>query len=109
MIGEKIYKNKNDLKRYTETANWCNANGAYIVDQGDYYEVLPVNHSDKEKAQIEIISLKDFLSNTDYTVIKCYELGLEMSEEYPEVYKKRVEARKRINELESLFINEEQK
>lgn len=107
MIGEKIYKNKKDLKRYTDIANWCNANGAYIVDQGDYYEVLLANDSDNEKAQIEIISLKDFLASTDYVVIKCYELGLDMSEEYPEVYKKRSDARKKINELESLFIKEQ--
>ena len=41
MIGTKLYKNqKSDMAKYTDTAVWCNANNAHIVDQGDYYEVV---------------------------------------------------------------------
>lgn len=40
MIGNKLYKgNKEDIAKYTATAQWCNANNAHIEDKGTYYEV----------------------------------------------------------------------
>jgi len=40
MIGTKLYKNnKEDMAKYTATAQWCNANNAHIEDKGLYYEV----------------------------------------------------------------------
>ena len=51
----------------------------------------------------EYSSLKYYLSSTDWVVAKCYELELTVSEQYPEIYKKRVEARARINELEKII------
>ena len=40
MIGTKLYKgNKDDMAKYTATAQWCNANNAHIEDKGSYYEV----------------------------------------------------------------------
>ena len=40
MIGTKLYKgNKDDMAKYTATAQWCNANNAHIEDKGTYYEV----------------------------------------------------------------------
>ena len=41
MIGTKLYKgNKEDMTKYTATAQWCNANNAHITDMGEYYEVV---------------------------------------------------------------------
>lgn len=40
MIGTKIYKN--DMKNYTECANWCNGNNATIEDKGEYYECVAI-------------------------------------------------------------------
>jgi hypothetical protein len=40
MIGTKLYKgNKDDMAKYTATAQWCNANNAHIEDKETYYEV----------------------------------------------------------------------
>ena len=40
MLGKKLYKNnKDDMAKYTATAQWCNANNAHIEDKGSYYEV----------------------------------------------------------------------
>ena len=38
---------------------------------------------------------------TDWVVAKCYELGLTVSEEYPDIYALRVAARTQINELQA--------
>ena len=57
----------------------------------------------KMKAEEEIAELKNYLSETDYCVIKCMELGLSISTAYPEVHQKRTEARSRINELETAY------
>ena len=44
MIGTKFNKplQNVDLSAYSEAAEWCNQNGAMIVDQGDYYEVCEI-------------------------------------------------------------------
>ena len=60
MIGKKIYKpledpyiyneygaktknpSESSSDKYSELASWCNKNNAMIVDQGDYYEAVPV-------------------------------------------------------------------
>lgn len=48
----------------------------------------------------EMNTLKNYLTETDYTVIKCSELGLDFATTYPEVSAERAKARTRINELE---------
>lgn len=65
--------------------------------------------SEEQEAQVErieasneITELKAFLANTDYHVIKCYDLGLVYQETYPDEAQKRQKARDRINELERL-------
>ena len=40
MIGTKLYKKTDDMKRYSKTAMWCNSHNAHIEDKGDYYEVV---------------------------------------------------------------------
>ena len=42
MIGTKFYKKNLDNKAYFDGAQWCNANGAMIVDQGDHYEIVAI-------------------------------------------------------------------
>ena len=69
----------------------ANGDGTYTIEANEPYVKMP---------QEEIAELKQYLSDTDYTVIKCMEQGLSMSDLYPEVLAKRVEARARINELE---------
>lgn len=57
MIGTKIHKT--DMKDYTKTAVWCNANGAYIADKGDYYEVVAIPAPALDEVKVEkITSLK---------------------------------------------------
>lgn len=59
--------------------------------------------TEKEKAEREILELKSYLSETDWVVVKCMEMGLIPSSAYPEITTKRTEARERINTLESTF------
>lgn len=66
-------------------------------------KAIPVHIETPEE---EIERLKRYLTSTDYTVVKCMESGLSMSETYPEIHQKRTEARARINELEALFESE---
>ena len=40
MIGTKLYKKTDDMKRYSKTAMWCNTNNAHIEDKCDYYEAV---------------------------------------------------------------------
>ncbi len=60
-----------------------------------------VNESDE--LLFEKVSLKSYLTSTDWVVAKCYELELKVSDTYPDIYQKRGEARTRINEIDSLL------
>jgi len=62
--------------------------------------VNPRQPSEQELATREIQELKQYLSDTDFTVIKCQELGLNYANTYPNEAQKRAEARDRINFLE---------
>lgn len=59
--------------------------------------------TEAEKAQDEIMSLKSYLNKSDWKAIKASELGVPLSEIYPDDSTKRSEARARINELEELL------
>lgn len=81
--------------------NWNN--GMIIVNDVNTNLPIAVNPpqpSEKELATMEIQELKQYLSDTDYTVIKCQELGLNYANTYPNEAQKRAEARDRINFLE---------
>ena len=60
-------------------------------------------YTEEELAQREISSLRQYLSETDWTVIKCMETGVSLSSLYPEISEKRTAARNRINELEAQY------
>ena len=60
-------------------------------------------YTDEELTRREISSLRQYLSETDWTVIKCMETGVSLSSLYPEISEKRTAARTRINELEAQY------
>lgn len=81
--------------------NWNN--GMIIVN--DVSTNLPIATpppapTQEDLAKVEIQELKQYLSDTDYTVIKCQELNLDYKNTYPNEAQKRAEARDRINFLE---------
>ena len=55
------------------------------------------------KAQRLHAELQAYLSDTDYAVIKCGELKLDLETEYPGLSEQRAQARAKINELESEY------
>lgn len=59
--------------------------------------------SDRVALEVEMETLKRYLSDTDYMVVKCMERGLSMEDVYPDEYEKRQESRDRINEIEALM------
>jgi hypothetical protein len=68
MIGTKLYKNnKEDMARYTATAQWCNANNAHIEDKGSYYEVC--ENTTPEPSKEEKLEALDAQYNTDKAVL----------------------------------------
>lgn len=66
-----------------------------------------VPYTAEELAKKESISLRsqleNYLSETDYAVIKCKELGLDIDTEYPNLLQKRQQARDRINQIDSEY------
>lgn len=59
----------------------------------------------KQMIYKEINTWKKVLSDTDYCVIKCQELGLDIATEYPPEHEARAHARARINELQEELAN----
>ena len=56
MIGTKIQKPIEDLDAYSQCAQWCNENKAFIEDKGDYYEVVAIPEPTVEELQEQIQS-----------------------------------------------------
>lgn len=81
----------------------------YTKDADNVYEHEIIIHNDSDKINEVIQELNQYLSKTDYIIIKSYEAKLSMSDapytqEYlDEVINKRQTARDKINELESLL------
>ena len=102
-----------DDKDYSNKAKWCNENGCYIdeieplEDGTRQFQIkqIPQKTEDEkliEQYQSEIISLKKYLSDTDYKAIKFAE-GEITESDYQEVKSQRHDARVRINELENMI------
>ncbi len=74
----------------------------FFTLQGKVLPPLDVNQSVKQYAALrrEVGQCKRLLQETDWTVVKCMELGIKVSEKYPEIHRQRTEARARINENE---------
>lgn len=72
----------NTINKYAELADWCNKNNAMIVDQGDYYEAVPVPEPTNEELAIIVRSTRDAkLSATDYLLTSDYPISEENLEE----------------------------
>ncbi len=71
---------------------YCTANPDKVLTKH------PLEEEEEKKGMIE--QLKQYLSDTDYAVIKCSEQNLDLETEYPGLKEKRQEARTKINELE---------
>ena len=68
----------NTAKKYAELAEWCINNSAKIVDQGDYYEAVPIPEPSIEVLAYTIRSERDAkLSATDYLVVPDYPISPE--------------------------------
>lgn len=77
------------------------------ADNGDWYVRghIPVP-SLQDGLEEEMDSLKAYLRDTDYMVVKCAELGLSMVDEYPQAHEGRSKARARINDIINLLRKE---
>lgn len=73
-------------------------------------EMLFTDYSDttykRRSLERQIKDLKQYLSDTDYTVVKCSEEGTSMEEQYPDEYEFRNLVRGQINELETEVAKE---
>ena len=99
-IGTK-FERKLTGEEIAELADALNALGdRYLHTYEDGTSEIKASPVFVETAEEEVGRLKRYLTATDYTVIKCIELGESPSTLYPEIMAKRAECRKRINELE---------
>lgn len=61
MISKIINKNnEEEMKKYSDTADWCNENNAVIVDKGEYYEVESLPEITEEEQNIAAVSATKF-------------------------------------------------
>lgn len=82
------------------------SNGELVsMSQEELLEAGLITQEDvaKDEAQRLHAELQAYLSDTDYAVIKCSELKLNLETEYPGLSEKRAQARAKINELESEY------
>lgn len=63
----------------------------------------PAQPTERELLEAEMDTLKQYLKDTDYCVIKCLETGLDIVTEYPSEVLKRSQARARINEIQAVL------
>ena len=81
MLNIKIYKpvaTNEQLAEYSKLADWCNKNNAMIVDQGDYYEAVPVPEPTEQELASRVRSQRDAkLSATDYLIVPDYPISPE--------------------------------
>lgn len=80
MLGTKLTKPLSNTSsiEYAELADWCNKNNAMIVDQGDYYEAVPVPEPTVQEMASMVRSKRNAkLSATDYLVAPGYPISPE--------------------------------
>ena len=78
-LGNTVHNDaSNTISKYVELADWCNKNNAMIVDQGDYYEAVPVPEPTVQELASMVRSQRDAkLSATDYLVAPDYPISPE--------------------------------
>ncbi len=74
----------------------------FFTLQGKILQPLAASQSVKQydALQREIGQYKKLLRDTDWTVVKCLELGIKVGEKYPEIHRQRTKARAQINKDE---------
>lgn len=81
MLNTKIYKpviTNEQVVEYSKLAEWCNKNNAMIVDQGDYYEAVPVPEPTEQELASRVRSQREAkLSATDYLIVPDYPISPE--------------------------------
>lgn len=99
------------FEEWQEKLSTCTYGFKKVYKDGEIIEVEDENIRNSEEYKeiqklIEIQKCKDYLSSTDYVISKLNESKIEdekeyltLKEKYQETLNKRVEARKRINEL----------
>lgn len=96
------YPNGSALVKWVIDVNGIEPKEAYDEEIQVY-----VPYTAEELAKKEAISLRskleNYLSDTDYAVIKCKELGLDIETEYPNLLQNRQQARDRINQIDSEY------
>ena len=93
-----------DEEFWNNLVEQANNNNMIIINGPDDMPELSVFvPSQYDLLMQELSTLKQYLIDTDYTVIKCQELGLVYVDTYPEVAVERTHARDRINELEAFL------
>ncbi|MEG0033368.1 MAG: hypothetical protein RR689_03590, partial [Mucinivorans sp.] len=63
-------------------------------------EAAALRAAEQAATAVEIARLKEYLTATDWAVVKCLEIGTLLAKAYPELATRRIEARARINELQ---------
>lgn len=68
--------------------------------EGKVLKPVAVSQAAKQYAALgdEIAKCMKLLQDTDWVVVKCMELGIKLSDAYPDTHQKRVQARAQINE-----------
>ena len=101
-IGSKFNKDTKNWEEYGKVAEWCTSTQlGYVVDKGEYYEVVvvpPLTLEEVKESKITI--LKNLLSSTDYQARKLIE-GAITAEQYEPLKSRSQEWRDAINELEA--------
>lgn len=64
----------------------------------------PAGPTPEEIDTMRIAELKNYLTATDWCVVKCLETGQTMNDAYPEILQAREAARAEINELEARAV-----
>ena len=94
------------LEQYDEAYAYIKENPQYTIRENEtsdgerQFQIIEIPQPSQEKLNAqEVAQLKQYLSSTDYVVIKIAE-GVATAEEYAEVLAERAKARERINELQ---------
>lgn len=96
------YPNGSELVRWVIDVEGIEPKEAYDEEIQVY-----VPYTAEEVAKSKAISLRsqleNYLSDTDYAVIKCKELGLDIETEYPNLLENRQQVRDRINQIDNEY------
>ena len=101
-IGSKFNKDTKNWEEYGKVAEWCTSTQlGYVVDKGEYYEVVvvpPLTLEEVKESKITI--LKNLLSSTDYQARKLIE-GVITAEQYEPLKIRSQEWRNAISTIEA--------